>query len=52
MCGALSAMVVLIAWTMWLIFAAFVVKWHGPEGLKAIKPVVAEFRPREWATRG
>jgi len=41
--------VVLIAWSMWLLFAALVVKWHGPEGLKAIKPVAAGFQPREWA---
>jgi hypothetical protein len=42
-------LVVLMAWTAWLIFAALVVKWHGPEGLRAIKPVATGFRPREWA---
>lgn len=41
--------VVLIAWGMWLIFAALIAKWHGPAGLAAVRHVADSFRPREWA---
>jgi hypothetical protein len=41
--------VVLIAWGMWLGFAALIVKWHGPQGLEAVRHVADGFQPREWA---
>lgn len=41
--------VVLIAWAMWLYFAATIAKHHGIAGLKAIQHVSDGFRPREWA---
>jgi len=41
--------VVLIAWGMWLTFAALIAKWHGPAGLEAVRHVAHGFRPREWA---
>jgi hypothetical protein len=41
--------VVLIAWGMWLGFAALIVKRHGLEGLEAVRHVADGFQPREWA---
>src|SRR5215216_2071487 len=41
--------VVLIAWALWLIFAALIAKWHGPSGLAAVRHVAEGFKPREWA---
>jgi hypothetical protein len=41
--------VVLIAWGMWLGFAALIAKWHGPQGLEAVRHVADGFQPREWA---
>jgi hypothetical protein len=44
--------IVLIAWTMWLGFAALMAKWHGIDGLKAAPEISAGFRPVEWAALG
>lgn len=41
--------VVLVAWGMWLAFAALIAKWHGVDGLKAIRHVSDGFHPRDWA---
>ena len=43
---------VVIAWIMWLVFAALMAKWYGLEGLKAVPKIGAGFRPSEWATLG
>jgi len=42
-------LIVLVAWGMWLLFAAHVASRHGIDGLKAIRPFVDGFRPRDWA---
>jgi hypothetical protein len=44
--------IVLVAWAMWLCFAALMAKWHGVEGLKAMSGVGRGFRPLEWASLG
>jgi hypothetical protein len=44
--------IVLVAWAMWLCFAALMAKWHGIEGLKAAAAVGRGFRPLEWASLG
>jgi hypothetical protein len=44
--------IVLLAWGMWLGFGILVAKWHGPDGLKAVRHVADGFRPREWALLG
>jgi hypothetical protein len=30
-------------------FAALIAKWHGPQGLEALRHVADGFQPREWA---
>lgn len=40
---------VLVAWAMWLGFALLIAKWHGPDGLKAVRYVANGFRPQDWA---
>lgn len=42
--------IVLIAWIMWLAFAALMAKWHGIDGLKAAPKIGRAFRPVEWAS--
>jgi hypothetical protein len=44
--------IALVAWAMWLGFAALIAKWYGIEGLKVIDKVGSGFRPREWASLG
>ncbi len=44
--------IVLIAWAIWLGFAALMAKWHGIEGLKAAPEIGAGVRPVEWAALG
>lgn len=44
--------IALIAWTIWLVFAVLIAKWHGIDGLKAVPKVSAGFRPVEWASLG
>jgi hypothetical protein len=41
--------VVLIAWGMWLTFAALIAKWYGIDGLKTLRHVSDGFHPRDWA---
>jgi len=41
--------VVLIAWTLWLLFNYMIAKRHGLDGLKATPPIARAFRPRDWA---
>jgi hypothetical protein len=41
--------VALLAWALWLLFNAIIVRWYGPDGLKSTPQIARVFRPQQWA---